>query len=160
MMPSVSWTPDLTILKTKYHPFMFVHRHPRPSTGPPRSLFNVAVAQEGAEGFLKVQYTAIAKIAVFLMAFIVLSYVMRPPGSSDMQNTGVGRIGNATLGFISGGCFFVGALCSAAAGYISMWVLVTLRLSFCSWSWAEGGASGTRLAHRLQQTLACLPVTL
>ncbi|CAN0002293.1 unnamed protein product, partial [Hapterophycus canaliculatus] len=36
--------------------------------------------KEGAEGFLKVQYTAIAKIAVFLLAFIVMSYVLRPTG--------------------------------------------------------------------------------
>ncbi|CBJ25689.1 vacuolar-type H-translocating inorganic pyrophosphatase [Ectocarpus siliculosus] len=78
--------------------------------------------KEGAEGFLKVQYTAIAKIAVFLLAFIVMSYVLRPTGSSELQNTGVRRIGNTTLGLISGACFLVGALCSAAAGYISMWV--------------------------------------
>lgn len=76
--------------------------------------------KEGAEGFLKVQYTAIAKIAVFLLAFIVMSYVLRPTGSSELQNTGVRRIGNTTLGLISGACFLVGALCSAAAGYISM----------------------------------------
>lgn len=78
--------------------------------------------QEGAEGFLKVQYTAIAKIAVFLTAFIVLSYVMRPslgPGEEGAVE-GVRRLGNATLGVISGLCFVVGALCSAAAGYISM----------------------------------------
>lgn len=69
------------------------------------------------------QYTAIAKIAVFLLAFIVLSYVMRPAGSSHLQSTGVRRIGNTTLGLISGMCFLVGALCSAAAGYISMCVI-------------------------------------
>lgn len=78
--------------------------------------------KEGAEGFLKVQYTAIAKIAVFLLAFIVLSYVLRPTGSAEVEQTGVRRIGNPTLGVIAGGCFLVGALCSAAAGYISMWV--------------------------------------
>lgn len=66
------------------------------------------------------QYTAIAKIAVFLLAFIVMSYVLRPTGSAELQQTGVRRIGNTTLGIISGGCFLVGALCSAAAGYISM----------------------------------------
>lgn len=78
------------------------------------------------------QYTAIAKIAVFLLAFIVLSYVMRPAGSPDLQNTGVRRIGNTTLGFISGMCFLVGALCSAAAGYISMYVIFPALSRACA----------------------------
>ncbi|CAB1114805.1 unnamed protein product [Ectocarpus sp. CCAP 1310/34] len=69
-----------------------------------------------------IKYTAIAKIAVFLLVFIVMSYVLRPTGSSEVQNAGVRRVGNTTLGLISGACFLVGALCSAAAGYISMWV--------------------------------------
>lgn len=66
------------------------------------------------------QYTAIAKIAVVLLAFIVMSYVLRPAGPAELQNSGVRLIGNTTLGVISGACFLVGALCSAAAGYISM----------------------------------------
>lgn len=76
--------------------------------------------QEGAEGFLKVQYTAISKMAVFLLFFIVISYMLRPSGSEELQHTGVRRVGNTTLGVIAGACFLVGALCSAAAGYISM----------------------------------------
>ena len=76
--------------------------------------------QEGAEGFLKVQYSAIAKISVFLLVFIVASYVMRPVGPPEAKISGVRLIGNTTLGLISGGCFLVGALCSAVAGYISM----------------------------------------
>lgn len=78
------------------------------------------IAQEGAEGFLKVQYTAIAKMAVFLLVFIVFSYVLRPASSEELRQTGVRRIGNTMLGVIAGGCFLVGALCSAAVGYISM----------------------------------------
>lgn len=75
------------------------------------------------------QYSAIAKISILLLAFIVASYVLRPAGSA--QTSGVRQIGNPTLGFISGGCFLVGALCSAAAGYISMWVSVSVSVSVC-----------------------------
>lgn len=86
------------------------------------TIFRPFVQQEGAEGFLKVQYTAISKMAIFLIVFIVLSYIMRPepsPGQNGSQG-GVRDIGDTTLGIISGMCFLVGALCSAAAGYISM----------------------------------------
>lgn len=95
-------------------------------------LSSVNLLQEGAEGFLKVQYTSIARIAIFLLAFIVLSYILRPNGGEESEATGVRKIGNATLGIISGGCFLVGALCSAMAGYISMYVfLFSHRFLWC-----------------------------
>lgn len=78
-----------------------------------------------------VQYTAIAKIAVCLMVFIVLSYTLRPSLNEEQlkAENGVRGLGNMTLGVISGICFVVGALCSAAAGYISMSVPLSSSLA-------------------------------
>ncbi|EWM23680.1 pyrophosphate-energized membrane proton pump 2 [Nannochloropsis gaditana] len=76
--------------------------------------------REGAEGFLRVQYSAIAKIAVVLSILITLSYMMRPEGGGG--NHGVGKLGNTMLGLLGSISFILGALCSAAAGYLSMWV--------------------------------------
>lgn len=59
--------------------------------------------REGAEGFLKVQYTAIARIAVILSILITLSYFLRP--SSKMAH-GVGKLGNGLLGILAS-CSFV-----------------------------------------------------
>ncbi|CAE7495582.1 AVPL2, partial [Symbiodinium microadriaticum] len=44
--------------------------------------------REGAEGFLKVQYGAIFKIAIVLAIIILLSYSMRPENKNHV--TGVG----------------------------------------------------------------------
>ena len=75
--------------------------------------------REGAEGFLKVQYTAIAKFAVPLSALIVFSYQFRPSLEGD---DGVSLISNTLLGIVAATGFMAGAVCSAISGYISMWV--------------------------------------
>ncbi|DAZ94687.1 TPA: hypothetical protein N0F65_000002 [Lagenidium giganteum] len=75
--------------------------------------------REGAEGFLRIQYTAISRIAVGIAALIFFSYALRP---SSSLASGVEKLGNITLGFLGSVSFVIGALCSAAAGYISMWV--------------------------------------
>uniref|UniRef100_M4BX10 H(+)-exporting diphosphatase n=1 Tax=Hyaloperonospora arabidopsidis (strain Emoy2) TaxID=559515 RepID=M4BX10_HYAAE len=75
--------------------------------------------RQGAEGFLKIQYTAIARIAVAIAGLIFLSYTLRP---SNTLSSGVETLGNITLGLVSSVAFLIGALCSAAAGYVSMWV--------------------------------------
>lgn len=75
--------------------------------------------REGAAGFLKVQYTAIARISIPLTMLIVISYQFRPAGE---ENTGLSRLGNTSLGVLSALAFCFGAVCSAAAGYVSMWV--------------------------------------
>uniref|UniRef100_A0AAV1TQG6 H(+)-exporting diphosphatase n=1 Tax=Peronospora matthiolae TaxID=2874970 RepID=A0AAV1TQG6_9STRA len=75
--------------------------------------------RQGAEGFLKIQYTAIARIAVAIAGLIFLSYTLRP---SSALSSGVETLGNFTLGLVSSVAFLFGALCSAAAGYVSMWV--------------------------------------
>jgi Na+/H+-translocating membrane pyrophosphatase len=72
--------------------------------------------REGSEAFLKTQYTAIAKMAVVVCAFIFVSYQLRP---ADLSG-GVNSISPLTLGFVCMISFVMGAACSAFAGYVSM----------------------------------------
>ena len=76
--------------------------------------------QQGAEGFLKVQYTTIFRYAAVLAIIIPISYFLRP--SSDQATTGVENLGNGVIGILASISFLLGAGCSAATGYISMWV--------------------------------------
>jgi Inorganic H+ pyrophosphatase len=78
--------------------------------------------REGAEGFLHVQYTAIAKFAIPLAGLIVLSYQFRPHGAEGEDGPkGVAILGNTILGVVAASGFAFGAICSAISGYISMW---------------------------------------
>lgn len=86
--------------------------------------------REGAEGFLNVQYSAIAKFAGPLAVLIFISYQFRP--TSNMHNEGVAKLGNVTLGIVSALGFVFGAICSAASGYVSMWVAAQSNIRVCS----------------------------
>ncbi len=86
--------------------------------------------REGAEGFLRVQYNAIAKIAVVLSVVITLSYMMRPASAGGSH--GVGKLGNGLLGVLGSISFILGALCSALAGYLSMWVAAQTNIRVTS----------------------------
>ena len=85
--------------------------------------------REGAEGFLHVQYTAIAQFALPLAALIVVSYQFRP--ASD-QAHGVAILGNTVLGVVAALGFVFGALCSALSGYVSMWVAAQSNIRVAS----------------------------
>lgn len=107
--------------------------------------------REGAEGFLKVQYSAIAKFAVPLAGLIVFSYQFRPHGaigdaSHDptlqeqqqqeegvaAQLEGVAILGNTVLGIVAAVGFVCGAVCSAVSGYTSMWVAAQSNIRVAS----------------------------
>lgn len=74
--------------------------------------------REGAAGFLKVQYTAIAQFAIPLAAAIFVSYQFRPIDRT--QKEGVAVLGNVVLGLVAAFAFAFGAICSGCAGYVSM----------------------------------------
>jgi len=92
--------------------------------------------REGAEGFLHVQYTAIAKFAVPLAGLIVLSYQFRPhnavgeDGGGEIKGAAV--LGNTLLGVIAASGFAFGAICSAFSGYTSMWVAAQSNIRVAS----------------------------
>jgi inorganic pyrophosphatase len=85
--------------------------------------------REGAEGFLHVQYTAIAKFAVPLAGLIVVSYQFRP---LQHEPKGVAVLGNVVLGLVAALGFVFGAVCSALSGYVSMWVAAQSNIRVAS----------------------------
>lgn len=85
--------------------------------------------REGAEGFLHVQYTAIAQYALPLALLIVVSYQFRP---ASPEPRGVALLGNTLLGLVAAVGFVVGALCSALSGYVSMWVAARSNIRVAS----------------------------
>jgi inorganic pyrophosphatase len=117
--------------------------------------------RQGAQGFLRVQYTAIAQFAVPLTALILLSYQFRPdrggagnsgrtealrlqyegdlPGAHAAaamamagEPTGVAVLGNLVLGAVAALGFLFGAACSAGSGYLSMWVAAQSNIRVAS----------------------------
>merc|ERR1719491_801572 len=84
--------------------------------------------REGAEGFLRVQYSAIAKFAGPLALLILISYQFRPTGIE----TGAASLGNGVLGFVAALAFVFGAVCSAFSGYLSMWVAARSNIRVAS----------------------------
>jgi len=85
--------------------------------------------REGAEGFLKIQYTAISRMAVLMALMIMASYSLRPSGQAE---GGVDQLGPVMLGFLSSSSFAMGAACSAFTGYISMWVSASTNIRVAS----------------------------
>jgi H(+)-translocating pyrophosphatase len=85
--------------------------------------------KEGSEGFLKIQYAAITKMASLVCLLIMGSYSLRPSGTND---AGIEAIGNGMLGFVSTLAFIAGATCSASVGYVSMWVSASTNIRVCS----------------------------
>lgn len=89
--------------------------------------------REGAEGFLHVQYNAIAKFAIPLAGLIVISYQFRPTNNNaDGEPHGVAQLGNFALGLVAAMGFAFGAICSAVSGYISMWVAAQSNIRVAS----------------------------
>jgi len=92
----------------------WVMSHPEGSA----EMIKIAQAiREGADGFLKTQYTAIAKMAVVVEIIIIALYMMHdPPGHSKLTK---GQLASVTA--VS---FAVGASLSAMCGYVGMWCAV------------------------------------
>jgi Inorganic H+ pyrophosphatase len=88
--------------------------------------------REGAAGFLKVQYTAIAKFSAPLAAMIFVSYQFRPTGQHSKGEEGIAVLGNLVLGVTATVGFALGAVCSAGAGYLSMWVAASTNIRVAS----------------------------
>jgi len=77
-----------------------------------------------------IQYSAISRLAVVVTGVIFLSYKLRP--SDSQSGTGVDSLGSTTLGLIGCVSFVLGAACSAAAGYVSMWVAARSNIRVAS----------------------------
>lgn len=76
--------------------------------------------REGAESYLTVQYSAIAAIAVAVSIGLGGIYLFREPPSPEMSAV--------TVSILTAISFLLGAACSAAAGYIGVWVSVRCNI--------------------------------
>jgi inorganic pyrophosphatase len=79
--------------------------------------------KEGADGFLRQQYGTIAKFAVLVDAVLVFFYLLRAPPESLGED-----VTRVQLAICVAVAFAVGALLSAFAGYVGMWVSVRANL--------------------------------
>ena len=74
--------------------------------------------REGAEGFLKTQYSTIARYAAMVAGLLFLLYLLRP------NSGGATGVSSASMAVIIAGTFSTGAFMSGVAGYVGMWISV------------------------------------
>ena len=128
--------------------------------------------REGAEGFLKVQYSAVFRMAALLSVLIFLSYYLRPTpdeeeaAANKESSQGVSLLSNGYLGMLCAASFVTGASCSAIAGYLAMWVAARTNIRVASAarrSYSEGLVicfRGGAFSAVLDLTLCVVGVTL
>jgi H(+)-translocating pyrophosphatase len=80
--------------------------------------------REGAEGFLRTQYNAIAKMAVVVGIILFGIYLMRQPSEVDA----IVKASSLSIALITLVAFFTGAIFSGISGYIGMWMAVRINL--------------------------------
>jgi K(+)-stimulated pyrophosphate-energized sodium pump len=80
--------------------------------------------REGAFGFLKTQYTAIALFAAPVAIIIFSVYIFVPGSTAGIVTVDGEYFPQWVMATISATAFLLGALCSAASGYFGMWVSV------------------------------------
>ena len=86
-------------------------------TGTPEMRAVSDPIREGSQGFLQVQYAAIAKLSVVVGAVVFCSYYLRP---DPLVPHGIEVLGGFTLGVLATVTFCIGAFCSALCGYLTM----------------------------------------
>lgn len=96
-------------------------------TGNERMIEIADAIREGSEGFFMTQYSAIFKLSMVFGIIIFLFYIGRRISSSEddyMTNT----LGQTMIALFIVLSFFLGAFCSAFAGYSGMWVSVRANI--------------------------------
>src|SRR5713101_8530950 len=87
-----------------------------------KEMRNISEAiREGAEAFLARQYKTIAMLTIPVAVVIFLLYALR-------QSSGQENITTSQLALYVAGSFIFGAICSAIAGYIGMWVAIRANI--------------------------------
>eukprot|EP00929_Paragymnodinium_shiwhaense_P063229 TRINITY_DN315_c8_g1_i1.p1 TRINITY_DN315_c8_g1~~TRINITY_DN315_c8_g1_i1.p1 ORF type:complete len:849 (-),score=164.79 TRINITY_DN315_c8_g1_i1:63-2609(-) len=84
--------------------------------GPSEMRTVTQAIQDGAEGYVQVQYGTIRNIAI---AFAVILWILY-----FSKDTGIGEAGSTSVAFITSLTFLAGAGCSGLSGYGGMWISV------------------------------------
>lgn len=96
--------------------------------GPPEMVQISDAIRDGAEGFLRTQYSTISKMAL-LLALVILGIYLFRGTTPQQESSGLGR---STSAYITVAAFLLGALCSGIAGYVGMWVSVRANVRVSS----------------------------
>jgi hypothetical protein len=108
--------------------------------------------REGSEGFLKVQYTAIATIAAIIAVVIGVIYLFREAPSKE--------ISQVTLAMITSVSYLIGAFCSGLAGYIGVWVSIRVNIRVAVAASKFSFKDALLLSFRGGAVSACLSASL
>lgn len=122
--------------------------------------------QEGAEGFLRTQYDAIAKVAAVtgIALFLIYAFRSRPvvPDGVELRASAMASLSVSTfsLAAVTALSFVVGAACSALAGYMGVWISVRANLRVASAAGAGDADASLLLAFRGGAVSAMLSAAL
>ena len=108
--------------------------------------------RQGSEGFLRVQYSSIATIAVLIASVLFVLYLFRVSPSA--------HVSSSTLAVLTAVSYLVGAFCSALAGYIGVWVSVRVNIRVSVAASKLHYADALLLAFRGGAVSACLSASL
>lgn len=100
-------------------------------TGNDRMMEIADAIREGSEGFFITQYTAIFRLSIIFGIVIFVFYVQR--NITGNENDYLSQtLGNTLIAVFVVASFFMGAFCSAFAGYSGMWVSVRANIRVAS----------------------------
>ena len=108
--------------------------------------------RQGSEGFLRVQYSSIATIALLIATGLFVLYLFRVSPSA--------HVSPFTLAVLTSASYLVGAFCSALAGYIGVWVSVRVNIRVSVAASKLNYADALLLAFRGGAVSACLSASL
>jgi inorganic pyrophosphatase len=108
--------------------------------------------REGSEGFLRVQYGAIATIALVIAVIIGTIYLFRESPSEEMAPR--------TLAIVTGVSYLCGAFASALAGYIGVWVSIRVNIRVAVAASKYSYKDALLLSFRGGAVSACLSASL
>ena len=101
--------------------FLFARQVLAADRGTPEMRAIAAAIQQGAEAFIARQYRTIAVLALAVAA-VIFAFYFANRGVRNIAEMGAGAAWKVTLSFL------VGAVCSAAAGYVGMFVAVRANI--------------------------------
>jgi len=108
--------------------------------------------REGAQGFLSVQYGAIATMAAVVGVVIFFIYLFRASTTKQVSKT--------TLAILTTLSFYLGCFCSALAGYIGVWSSVRVNIRVAMAAGAKNYMTCFLLCFRGGALSACLSASM